>query len=179
MKVIVPCDVNEAKNAVIASLEDNGPVYIRLSREKLPVISKPEEEFKLGKAKLLTQGSDCAIIACGVMVYEALIAAEELNKEGIKSTIVNLHTIKPIDEETIIKVAKQCGCVVTCEEHQISGGMGSAVAEVLSKNYPVIQEFVGIKDKFGESGKAKELMTKYELTSQSIIQKVKHVIQNK
>lgn len=179
MKVIVPCDANEAKNAVVASLSVEGPVYIRLSREKLPVITHANEKFHLGKAKVLMEGKDCAIISCGVMVYESLVAAEILEKEGIKCTVVNLHTIKPIDEEVIIKVAKQCGCVVTCEEHQIYGGLGAAVAEVLAKNYPVRQEFVGVDNKFGESGKPKDLMVKYGLTAENIVEKVKYVIRHK
>ena len=179
MTVIVPADANEAKNAIISSLVLPSPVYIRLSREKLPVITKPNEKFEIGKAKVLTEGKDCLIISCGVMVYEALVAHEMLKEEGIECTVLNMHTIKPIDEEVIITFAKKCGCVVTCEEHQIYGGLGSAVAEVLAKNYPVAQEFVGIDNKFGESGLANELMVKYKLKAQDIVKKVKKVIERK
>ncbi len=179
MTVIIPADANEAKNAIISSLVLPSPVYIRLSREKLPVITKPNEKFEIGKAKVLTEGKDCLIISCGVMVYETLVAYEMLKEEGIECTVLNMHTIKPIDEEAIITFAKKCGCVVTCEEHQIYGGLGSAVAEVLAKNYPVVQEFVGIDNKFGESGSATELMVKYKLKAQDIVKKVKKVIERK
>lgn len=179
MIVIVPADANEAKNAIIASLEVNSPVYVRLSREKLPVVTQPNEEFKIGKAKILLKGTDCGIISCGVMVYESLVAAEILEKEGIKCSVVNLHTIKPIDKQTVVEVAKTCGCIVTCEEHQIYGGMGSAVAEVVTQEYPVPIEFIGIDNKFGESGKAVDLMQKYGLTSSYIVEKVKKVIRRK
>ncbi len=179
MTVIVPCDSNEAKSAVIASLELDTPVYIRLSREKLPVFTQQNEKFQIGKAKILKEGNDCGIISCGVMVYESLVAAEILEKEGIKCRVVNLHTIKPIDEEVIIETAKRCGCIVTCEEHQINGGLGSAVAEVLVKNYPVIQSFIGIKNKFGESGPAQELMEKYSLKSKNIVEEVRKIISKK
>jgi len=179
MTVIVPADANEAKNAIKSVLQLSSPVYIRLSREKLPVVTKPDEKFEVGKAKVLTKGKDCVIISCGVMVYESLVAYEMLQKEGIECSVVNIHTIKPIDEETIVSLAKQNGCVVTCEEHQVYGGLGSAVAEVLAKNYPVIQEFVGINDKFGESGSADDLMIKYKLKAQNIVEKVKKVIKQK
>lgn len=179
MTVIVPCDANEARLAVKKSLEINTPVYIRLSREKLPVFTSLEDDFIIGKAKLLKEGSDCGIVSCGVMVYESLVAAEILEKEGISCRVVNMSTIKPIDEEIIIETAKKCGCIVTCEEHQIYGGLGSAVAEVIVKNYPVPQEFLGIKNKFGESGAAEELMIKYGLKSKDIVEAVKRVIRRK
>jgi len=179
MTVIAPSDANEAKNAVISSLSLPSPVYIRLSREKLPVITKPNEKFEIGKAKILTEGKDCVIISCGVMVYESLVAYEMLKQEGIECSVINMHTIKPLDEEVIVSFAKKCGCVVTCEEHQVYGGLGSAVAEVLVKNYPVVQEFVGIENKFGESGTANELMVKYKLKAKDIVEKVKKVIKRK
>ncbi|MCX7941171.1 MAG: transketolase family protein [Endomicrobia bacterium] len=179
MSVIVPSDANEAKVAVKKSLEKVGAVYIRLSREKLPVFTSPEEDFVIGKAKLLREGSDCGIISCGVMVYESLVAAEILEKQGINCRVINMHTVKPIDTEAIIDTAKKCGCIVTCEEHQVYGGLGSAVAEVVIKNYPVPQRFVGIKDKFGESGSAEGLMLKYGLKAQHIVETVKEVIKYK
>jgi transketolase len=179
MTVIVPSDANEAKNAVISSLSFPSPVYIRLSREKLPVITKSNEKFEIGKAKILTEGKDCVIISCGVMVYESLVAYEMLKQEGIECSVIDMHTIKPLDEEVIVSFAKKCGCVVTCEEHQVYGGLGSAVAEVLVKNYPVVQEFVGIENKFGKSGTANELMVKYKLKAKDIVEKVKKVIKRK
>lgn len=179
MTVIVPADANEARLAVKKSLEINTPVYIRLSREKLPVFTSLQENFVIGKGKLLKEGTDCGIISCGVMVYESLLAAELLEKEGISCRVINMHTIKPIDEEIIIDTAKRCGCIVTCEEHQIHGGLGSAVAEVLVKNYPVLQRFVGINNKFGESGSAEELMMKYGLKSKHIVEVVRQVVKKK
>ena len=179
MTVIVPADANEAKNAIKSVLQLSSPVYIRLSREKLPVVTKPDEKFEVGKAKVLTKGKDCVIISCGVMVYESLVAYEMLQKEGIECSVVNIHTIKPIDEDTIIKTARDCGCIVTVEEHQVMGGMGSAVAEVLVKNYPVPMEIMGLEDKFGESGNANELLEKYSLKDKNIIEKVKKILKIK
>ncbi|MFN3551020.1 MAG: transketolase family protein [Endomicrobiia bacterium] len=179
MTVIVPADANEAKVAVKKSFDIAGPVYIRLSREKLPVITQENEDFVIGKAKILKEGKDCGIICCGVMVYESLVAAEILEKEGISCRVINIHTIKPIDEEIIIDTAKKCGCILTCEEHQINGGLGSAVAEVLVSKYPIPQEFVGIKDKFGESGSAQDLMKKYGLKAENIVEKVKKLLEKK
>ncbi len=179
MTVIVPCDALEAKKAVIQMLDISGPVYIRLSREKLPVITTEDTPFKIGKGEIFKEGVDCGIISCGVMVYESLVAAEILQNEGINCRVINLHTIKPIDEEIIIDTAKKCGCIVTAEEHQVYGGLGSAVAEVLTKNFPVPQEFVGIEEKFGESGKAEELLKKYGLKAENIVEKVKKAMKRK
>ncbi len=179
MKVIVPSDAVEAKKIIIKMLDIDGPVYVRLSREKLPVITNENDEVEIGKGKILIDGDDCGIISCGVMVYESLVACEMLKNEGISCRVVNLHTIKPIDEEIIIDTAKKCKCIVTCEEHQVNGGLGSAVAEVLSRTYPVIQEFVGIENKFGESGLPDELMRKYHLKAENIVSKVKSVIKKK
>ncbi len=179
MTVIVPADANEAKVAVKKSFDIEGPVYIRLSREKLPVITQENEDFVIGKAKILKEGKDCGIISCGVMVYESLVAAEILEKEGISCRVINMHTIKPIDEEVIVDTAKRCGCILTCEEHQISGGLGSSVSEVLISRYPLLQDFVGVGNKFGESGNAQELMKKYELKAENIIEKVKKLVEKK
>jgi transketolase len=179
MTVIVPCDAVEARKATVASASIYGPVYIRLSREPTPVITDKNSLFEIGKANVMKEGKDVGIIACGVMVYQALLAAEILEKENISAKVVNLHTIKPIDEDTIIKTARDCGCIVTVEEHQVMGGMGSAVAEVLVKNYPVPMEIMGLEDKFGESGNANELLEKYSLKDKNIIEKVKKILKIK
>lgn len=179
MTVIVPCDFNEAKKATIAVGEMYGPCYIRFGRSAVPMFTKPETPFQIGKAQIFHEGNDVAIFACGLMVWEALIAAEELEKQGISVRVVNNASIKPIDKDTIIKAAKECGCIVTAEEHQIHGGMGSAIAEVVVANYPVPMEFVGINDRFGESGEPEELQIKFGLTSKEIINAVKKVLMRK
>jgi len=177
MKVIVPCDAIETRKATVASAEIQGPVYIRFGREPIPIITDEKMPFIIGKANVLRKGKDITIIACGDMVSESLKAAAILEKENISAEIINLHTIKPIDEETIIKSAKKTGRVVTVEEHQIMGGMGSAVAEVLSENYPVFVTRVGIMDKFGESGKPDELLKEYGCTYEAVYKAVKKSMQ--
>jgi transketolase len=179
MVVVVPCDAIEAEKATLAIATNGKPSYIRLCREKSPIITTAETQFEIGKADVLKNGKDVAIIACGLLVHEALSAAEVLAKDGIKCTVINNHTIKPMDEEAIIESAKKCGAVVTAEEHQIAGGMGSAVVEVLAKNNPVPIEFVGMQDCFGESGTSAELMNAFGLTSDGIISAVKKVIARK
>ncbi len=179
MTVIVPCDALEAKKATIASASYEGPVYLRLGRSGVPLITKEEGAFKIGKANLLKDGKDITIIACGVEVYEALCAAETLKKENISARIINLHTIKPIDKDIIIKAAKETGAIVTAEEHTIIGGMGSAVSEVLAQTWPVPMEFIGVQDRFGESGDPKELFKLFGLTSDDIIKAVKKAISRK
>ncbi|GHT59856.1 transketolase [Endomicrobiia bacterium] len=179
MKVIVPCDLIETKKAVIASAYSDGPVYIRYGRENTPIFTRDATPFVIGKANVLRDGNDVTIMACGTMVYESLMAAEILEKKGIKTKVVNIHTIKPIDEETIIATAKECGAIVTVEEHQLYGGFGSAIAEVLVKNFPVPVEMVGVKDKFGESGKAIDLMAKYELKDVNIADAALKVLKRK
>ena len=179
LKVVVPCDAIEARKATIASADIPGPVYIRLGREPIPIITTEETPFTLGKANIMREGKDVTVIACGVEVSEALQAAEELEKEGIKVGVVNLHTIKPIDKETIVKLAKETGAVVTAEEHQVFGGLGGAVAEVLSQEYPVPIEMVGIKDSFGISGPPWELMKHFGLTSNNIKEVIKKVLSRK
>lgn len=178
--VIVPCDIHETRKATVAAAGIKGPVYFRFAREKTPVITTEVTPFKVGKAEIFAEfGQDCVIIACGPLVYQSLVAAKELEKEGVKVTVVNNHTIKPIDEETLTQVAKNCRAVVTVEEHQISGGAGSAVAEVLARNYPVPIEFVGMPNTFGESGAPNELLHKYGMGVQDIIAAVKKVVQRK
>ena len=176
MTVIIPCDALEAKKATVASASYAGPVYLRLGRSGVPVITKEEDIFQIGKANLLKDGKDVTIIACGVEVSEALLAHEALKKEGISARVINLHTIKPIDRDAIIKAAKETGAIVTAEEHTVVGGMGSAVAEVVIQNHPVPMEFVGVKDRFGESGDPKELFKLFGLTSEDIVKAVKKIM---
>ena len=179
MTVLVPCDAIETQKATVAAAFHPGPVYIRFGREKSPVFTTKDAPFEIGRAEIYRLGSDVAIIGCGMLLYNALIAAEELLKEGIEAMVINNHTVKTIDSETIIKAAKDTGAVVTVEEHQINGGLGSAVAEVLAKNYPVPQEFIGVQDRFGESGEPWELVEKFGMGIKDIKEAVKRVIKRK
>ena len=181
MIVVVPADSNEAKKATIEIAKNEKPTYIRFEREKTPVFSTPESPFKIGRAETIWESSDpqVAIIACGPLVYEALLAAKELSKSKIEVLVINSHTIKPLDEQSIIKAAKITGAIVTVEEHQINGGLGGAVAEVLSKNFPTPQEFVAMPDSFGESGTYNELLSKYGMKAKEIIEASKRVIKRK
>lgn len=179
MRVVVPVDYHETKKATIAAAETYGPIYIRFGREKVPVITDENTPFKIGKAYCLKEGSDVAIIACGVMVYKSLVAAEKLAKEGISAMVINNHTIKPMDQDAIIEAAEKTRAIVTAEEHQVAGGMGSAVLEVLAQNYPVPVKMVGIDDRFGESGDPEVLMEAFGLTSDAIVEAVKDVIKRK
>lgn len=179
MTVLVPADYSEAKKATLAAAEIVGPVYLRFGREKLPVVSSENDEFIVGKAKIMQEGSDVTIVACGAMVAEALDAADTLKEQGISAEVINLHTIKPIDKDTLVASAKKTGAVVTAEEHQIMGGMGSAVSEVLSANFAVPMEFVGVDNTFGESGTPDELMKKYGCKSCNIVEKALEVLKRK
>ncbi|EOC99543.1 transketolase family protein [Caldisalinibacter kiritimatiensis] len=180
MVVINPADAVEAKEAVLKAAEYNGPVYIRLGRSKVPVIHDENNyEFEIGKGILLEDGKDATIIATGVMVAEALEARNKLAEEGIDVRVIDIHTIKPIDKEIIINAAKETGAIVTAEEHNIIGGLGSAVAEVLAENQPVPMERVGVKDVFGQSGKGDELLEVYGLTAEKLVKAVKNVIKRK
>jgi len=168
MHVIVPCDPVSTKAIVKAIAEIPGPFYVRLARPNSPIVYEAGFEFALGRGNPLEEGSDVAILACGILVPEALKGAESLKKKGIKASVIDLHTIKPIDAQLIEKYARRCGCVVTAEEHNVMGGMGSAVSEVLIESYPVPLKRVGVGDTFGESGEASELLKKYGLTSTNI-----------
>jgi len=194
MTVIVPSDALEAKKATIVSADLHGPVYLRFAREKTPVFTTNGTPFEVGKAEIFWDSNletgfpsgnpvskklDVAIIACGPLVHNAILAAAELEKEGIKSIVVNNHTIKPMDERTIIKVAKDAGAVVTVEEHQVQGGMGSAVAEVLAKNHPVPIEFIGVQNRFGESGSPSELLEHFGMGVTHIVKSAKNVVRRK
>lgn len=179
MVVVVPCDAVEAQKATVAAAFNGQPTYLRLGREKTPVITKPGTPFRIGTALTLREGGDCAVIACGTLVFESLLAAAMLAKEGIECTVINNHTIKPMDEDAVVKAARTCGAVVTAEEHQVAGGMGSAVAEVLVRNHPVPMEFVGIQDRFGESGDPGELMEHFGLTAAGIVAAVRKAVARK
>jgi len=179
IKVVHPMDAIETKKATRAIADINGPVYMRLSRPPFPILTKESDAFVLGKANVMRDGSDVTVIACGLMVYEALMAAEALSKEGIDVRVINMHTIKPVDEDVIIRSAIETGAIVTAEEHQINGGLGSAVAEVLVRNIPVPVEMVAVNDSFGESGEAEELLAKYHLKDIDIINAVKRAIKRK
>jgi transketolase len=165
MTVIVPADVVETERAIRAAVEFYGPMYIRLSRPKTPIIySEQNNNFKIGKGIILSQGTDLTIIACGTMVSVALEAAVNLKTSGINARVVDLHTIKPLDTDLIVNCAKETGAILTVEEHSVIGGLGGAVAEVLVENYPIPMARVGLHDVFGESGKPEELLIKYGLT---------------
>ena len=193
MTVISPCDAIEAKKATMVAMEIPGPVYIRLARENTPIITTEETPFEIGKAQIFWESkgeslnpkkglplkSDVGIIVIGATMARALRVAVELEKEGINVTVMNLGTVKPIDEKAVIDLAKKSGAIVTAETHQVAGGMGSAIAELLSANYPVPIEFVGVRDQFGQSGKPDELMTHYGMDEVSIKGAVKVVLARK
>jgi len=179
MTVIYPCDAIEARKATVAAAELVGPVYLRYAREKTPIMTTDATPFAIGKAIVMREGTDCAIIACGPLLYNALVAAEELAKTGINCRVVNNHTIKPLDEKAIVAAAADCGAVVTVEEHQIAGGMGSAIAELLVQKKPVPIEFVGMRDSFGQSGEPNELIAYYGMDAKGIVKAVKKVLKRK
>ncbi len=171
MTVINPCDFNQTKTATIAIAEHKGPVYLRFGRPKVPNFTTPELGFEIGKGILLESGKDITIVATGHLVWEALLAREILNKKGISAEIINIHTIKPIDEQIIIDSVQKTNCIITAEEHNYHGGLGETVARILSKKYPVIQDYIATQDTFGESGTPTELMKKYGLSSEDIVNK--------
>jgi transketolase len=179
MTVISPADGREAEQAVLRAAEYVGPVYIRLGRMAVEDVYDDSYVFELGKGVLLRDGKDAAIIATGLMVQEALKAHDMLKEEGIDARVINIHTIKPIDRDIIIKAAKETKAIVTAEEHSVVGGLGSAVLEVLSDQYPVLLKRVGIQDTFGESGKPKDLLKKYGLTAEKIVRQTKEIIKMK
>ncbi len=181
MRVICPCDAIEARKATIAAAKLWGPVYLRFGREKSPVITTEETQFIPGKAEIFwsSKKPQVAIIAGGILVYNALVAAHELEKEKIGTIVLNSHTIKPLDELKILEVVKKTNAVVTVEEHQIVGGLGGAVAEFLAKKYPAPIEFIGLQDRFGESGKPEELIEKYGMGVKDIKAAVKKVLKRK
>ena len=179
MTVINTCDFNQTKLATIAIAEHDGPVYLRFGRPKVPNFTPENFDFKIGKGVLLEEGNHVTIIATGHLVWESLEASIKLQELGIESEIINIHTIKPLDEEIIIKSAKKTGAVVSAEEHNFLGGLGESISRTLSLNCPVPQEFIATNDTFGESGTPSELMKKYRLDSNSIVEAVKKVISRK
>jgi len=179
MTVIVPCDALEARKATLKSAEHKGPVYIRLGRSATPILTKEEDLFEIGKAVTLRDGNDLTIIATGSMVKEAILAHGELAKKKISARVINLHTPKPIDRAAIVKAAKETGVIVTAEEHLLYCGMGSAVSEVLSQEYPVPVNMIGIKDRFGESGDPDLLFKKFGLTAENIVKAAEQALKKK
>jgi len=179
MTVLVPADGVEAEQMILEAARVYGPMYVRLGRSAVPTIFDENYKFEIGKGTVVRQGNDATIIACGIMVYEAIKAAEELALEGINARVINMSTIKPIDKELIITAAKETKAIVTAEEHSIIGGLGSAVCEVVSEECPVVVKKVGVKDSFGESGTPAELLKKYGLTANDIVKAVKEAINKK
>lgn len=179
MTVICPADYNQTKAATIAIAKHHGPVYLRFGRPSWPVFTDPAEPFQIGKAQLMTEGSDVTIIATGHLVWKALQAAETLEAEGISAEIINMHTIKPLDVAAVLASVKKTRCVVTAEEHQANGGLGEAVAQALVLNDPVPMEMVAVQDTFGESGTPDQLLVKYGLDAPDIVRKAKAVLDRK
>ncbi|MRJ10187.1 transketolase family protein [Ornithobacterium rhinotracheale] len=179
MVVINPCDYNQTKAATLAIADYEGPVYLRFGRPAVPVFIPEDMPFEIGKGILLQEGSDVTIVATGHLVWESLVAADELAKEGISCEVINIHTIKPLDEDIILKSVAKTGCIVTAEEHNILGGLGESVAALLAQKRPTPQEFVAVNDSFGESGTPAQLMKKYGIDAEAVKQKVKKVLERK
>jgi len=178
--VLAPADAREARRATIAAAAHDGPVYMRLARSASPVFTTSRSPFKIGRAEVLQTGSDVTIIGCGPLVYEALLAAHMLQKKyRISAEVINSHTIKPLDEKTILKSAKKTGAVVTIEEHQVTGGLGGAVAEVLAAHAPTPMRFIGMPDTFGESGTPEELLKKYGMTADHVVKAARSLVNEK
>lgn len=179
MQIVVPCDAIETRKATLAAARLPGPFYVRFAREKSPIFTTEDSPFEFGKAQIFHDGNDIAILACGTLVHEALLAAHELGKKKLGVRVINSHTIKPLDEETIVQAAKDCGAIVTIEEHQITGGLGGAVAELLAKHNPVPMEMIGVQDRFGESGAPRELLDHFGLTAPYIVEAALRVLARK
>jgi transketolase len=179
MTVVYPCDAIAARKATVAAAKLKGPVYLRFAREKSPVFTSEATPFEIGRAQILREGKDCALVGAGPLLYEALLAAEKLSGNGIECRVLDCHTIKPLDSGAILAAAKDCGAIVSVEEHQIAGGLGSAIAELLAQNRPAPMEFIGIRDQFGQSGKPEELVKHYGLDAESIIKAVKKAVGRK
>jgi len=179
LTIVCPCDALEAKKATHAIAQMHGPVYLRLSRESSPTITLPKDPFVLGRAEVMHQGTDVTIIACGLMVAKALESAKQLAQEKISVRVLNMHTIKPIDKQSISDASRETGAIVVAEEHQVEGGLGSAIAEVLATLHPAPMEQVAVFHTFGQSGNAQELLEKYKLTSDAIVRAVRRVLKRK
>jgi transketolase len=179
MTVIVPADFNQTKQATIAIADHQGPVYLRFGRPVMPIFIKPDAPFIIGKADVIKEGNDLTIIACGHLVWKSIEAIKTLEERGISVELINMHTIKPLDEAAILASVAKTKCVVSAEEHMMNGGLGEAISQVLSRNMPVPQEFVGVNDSFGESGAPMELMTKYGIDTENIISAALKVLARK
>ena len=179
MVVINPCDYNQTKAATIAIAKHDGPVYLRFGRPKMPVFTPVDQEFKIGEAVMLNEGTDVTIVATGHLVWEAIEAGHILAEMGINAEVINIHTVKPLDASAILKSVEKTGCIVTAEEHQMNGGLGDSVAQLLSRKRPKPLEMVAVNDSFGESGKPSDLMEKYGLTRSDIVRSVKKVLTRK
>lgn len=179
LTVIVPCDAEETRKATLAIARHTGPVYFRFSREKSPLLTTKKTPFIIGKATILRNGNDVSLIACGPLVYEALLAARALERSGVRARVINMHTIKPLDTAALRSAARQTGAIVTIEEHQITGGLGGAVAEWCSQSIPTPIEMIAVRDSFGESGTPEQLLTKYGLRARDIVRAAKKVLRRK
>jgi transketolase len=179
MAVVVPADFNQTKAATMAIAEHEGPVYLRFGRPKWPVFIPADMPFTIGKAQVLVEGTDVTLIACGHLVWNALKAAEQLASQGIRAEVINMHTIKPLDEEAVLRSVERTGCLVTCEEHNRHGGLGDAVAQVLAMHRPTPQEYVAVNDTFGESGTPDQLLKKYGLDTPDIVKAAHRVMARK
>ena len=179
MTVINPCDYNQTKAATIAIASHEGPVYLRFGRPKVPVFTPENQKFEIGKGIKLIDGKDITIIATGHLVWESIVAADKLSEKNISAEVINIHTIKPLDKEIILKSVKKTKCVITAEEHNYLGGLGESVSRVLTKNYPVFQDFIATNDTFGESGTPEELMKKYGLNADNIVKKSINLLNSK
>lgn len=179
MTVVVPCDYEQTKAATIAIADYHGPVYLRFGRPKWPIFTAPDQKFEIGKAVNMIEGSDVTIVASGHMVWKAIEAEAQLAEAGISAEVINIHTIKPLDEAAILKSVAKTNCVVTCEEHQMNGGLGESVAQTLVRNNPYPMEMVAVNDSFGESGKPDELLDKYGLSTKNIVEAAQKAISRK
>lgn len=179
MTVIVPADFNQTKQATMAIADHEGPVYLRFGRPSVPIFVKPDANFQIGKADVIMEGTDVSIIACGHLVWKSVEAAKVLAEKGISAEVINMHTIKPLDEEAVLRSVRKTGCVVTAEEHMRNGGLGDSIAQVLSQNLPSPQEYVAVNDSFGESGKPDELLAKYKIDTVNIVEAAELAIQRK
>lgn len=179
MTVVVPADFNQTKQATKAIAKYDGPVYLRFGRPVMPIFVKPDADFQIGKAQEVYKGTDVTIIACGHMVWKSIEAAKVLTEKGVSVELINMHTIKPLDVSAVLSSVSKTGCVVTAEEHMANGGLGEAVAQVLSKNHPCPHEFVAVDDSFGESGKPMDLLDKYGLGTSNIVEAVEKAIERK
>ncbi|MDN5214260.1 transketolase family protein [Fulvivirgaceae bacterium BMA12] len=179
MVVINPCDYNQTKAATIAIADHHGPVYLRFGRPKMPIFTPEDQKFEIGKAINFVEGSDVSIFATGHMLWYAIEAEAILNEKGISAEVINVHTVKPLDEEAILRSVAKTGCVVTAEEHQINGGLGDSIAQTLARNNPAPIEYIGVNDSFGESGKPLELLDKYGLSTENIVKAAEKAISRK